>query len=370
MEAKTDRLDQLAGASRRTAADLESLRAGLASLQGRVEAAENHLAETQAAHARTAAELERVRHQLVQVDRLETRVSELRDELTERLSAQEQSLHQALVEFNRRLDADVKGVGRELTALTGRVREIEGLSGRLAAAVRGHGELASELNTLMAHIEAVAEERTGFDEALRQVEVRLGARLDGVGSELERQRQDIDSWQERIELQSTTVREARTVADEMRAQVGQLQQDQHEVAEAQRLWEARIDALLEDQRSEADSAWHTFLTQRTQEWNQHTAAHAAWDTRLDELAERTGGVETAIGALESQVADSLAAQTAALDELRHRLLAAVGSWSETADTLAQAVEADLPPEEQRSAIDARRQARRRAMRARRDARQD
>jgi DNA repair exonuclease SbcCD ATPase subunit len=365
-----DRLDQIAGISRETAAAVETMRATVTALQARLTAVESQLAESQSAHSRTVTELEHLRGELVRIGTLERTLGHLNEERERQIEEVAAGLRQALRELRQRLDLDAERVGREFAPVIERIRALEELPDRVAALARQRAELADEINALSARLDAVVADRVPIEEAARQREMRLQSQTDAQAKALAELRETMAPWPGRIDAQTETVRRSQAIAESMTGEITALQALQREVAEAERLFEQRVAGLLQQQQDEHDQAWRLFLTERAQDWRQVEATNAAFNSRLAEVNGRLAGLDDGVAAVTDALAAQGKVQAESLLALRREMVTALAHWRDGLGVVVAAIEAGLPYDEQPSVIEQRQQAVRREIRARRDARED
>jgi DNA repair exonuclease SbcCD ATPase subunit len=371
MTPPSDRVEELSVASRHTAAKLETIGATVSQLRARLDALEEHLEAAQATHVRTTERIETVRTELGRIGRIEASVGHARDELASQIQAREQSLRQELLEARLQAAKEAERIGREIPPLVARLDALPGIVNRLDASERERNDLMREVQSLSAQIEEVAAERAGIEEVMRRAETRLAARIEGFSAELAGLREELVSWRGRIEGQSEAVREARAVADEMRAEVGRIQQVTQVAAEAQRVAEARVATHLEDMREESAAEWQRFRQQRAADWAQLARENSARDDQGRELVRGLESAVERITQLETGLLDTQAEAVVRAEDLREIRRSLVGLLTRLRDTTSDSTDVfqqGLTRDEQDGVLEARRQAARRALRARRDAR--
>ena len=394
----TDRVDQLSDGLRQLAAESEGHQARLVALQARIGALEEHLAAGQAAQSRTAERLEqlavtldasaaldslaaqvaaaraaqsdtatrveRLAADLTAIGRVEASLGQLRREVLEQLDGRERALRGEVGEIDARLGRDATQLGRELRALGERVEAWSGLSDRLAAMDRRQQEQLEAHARLEARVEAVAAERATLTEALHRVEKQVGVRLDDLAERVGGLGAEIGAWRARIEAQSETVRDAHAVAAEMRAEAVRMREAHHATAEAQRIAEGRTNATLEVMRQEMDQVWAHFLQERARVWSDLKADNDDRDEHLARLDGQERDLSAQMEALDRRLGERIAGLSEALLDLRRDVTAALAHGRTAAEAAVAEVEGALPSGERSTETVERRQAVRRALRAR------
>jgi chromosome segregation ATPase len=398
-----DSLDRLADALRRVTADLEAQNAAAVRLQGRLEALEAHLASTQAAqadlavrleqlargaqapprghldsqlealragHSHTEERLERLADRVDTLGRLEARVAELRTELSRQIDAQDRALRTELATLAERRAADDAELGREIQLLQERLNGHELYGGRLEMLDRRQGEVALAQQQLAVRAEDIAEQRTRLEDAMRRYEQQLEARVDGLSARVNELQEELAAWRQRIDAQDETLRAARTVADEVRTEAVRLQEAHHASAEAQRIAERRTADAVEAVRRESAGEWERFRAERRQDWERLAAATAERDAaQARAMASGLEAAERRAAALEAGLAAEHDHRTAALAALRTALELMLRRWGEAMSELEAAL-GERAASPQAPGPAERRQALRRSLRARREAREE
>jgi DNA repair exonuclease SbcCD ATPase subunit len=394
-------LEQISDAARRTAEAVESLRAELVAVRGRVDALEGQLLESQAAQRRTAERIERVAAeaerlkglealipqiealreahvraderieavatQLLRIARLENTVAQLGTALGQEIEAQAQVLRgEVAAQAKQRVD-DGRAVAREIQALGARLEAAERFGPRLDALARRQDEETQAIHAAVGRIEQVAADGPRFEESLSRGEQRFTAQLAGLAARVETLDAAIGAWRERIEAQSEAVRAAQGVADLMQAEVARILAAHHATSEAQRVAEGRVDATLAATRDEIEARWERFLAERAKHW-------AAWSRAIDT---REAETRAAIDAARAEVLDQVDALQAGLEaglgiqardvtELHRQVAAFVRGLHDFSRQASETLEPGLPSADPSAVSAERRQALRRALRARRE----
>lgn len=393
-------LEQLSEASRRTAEALESLRAEMVAYRGRIEVLESHLHESQASGRRTAerverlaAELERLKGleslngqiealrenhvrtddriqqvaaDLARIGRVESAVAQLRTEAGQEIEAQSQLLRGEIAAQTKRRVEDGRDVARELHSLATRLDQVERLAPRIEALSRHQDEAVQAIHGAGARIDALATEAPRLEEALRRTEQHVAVEVAGLAEQVAALQADIGTWRARIEAQSETVRAAESVADAMQLEVARILTAHHSTAEAQRVSEGRVDATLAAMRDDIEARWERFLAERGKHWAAFAREIDTRETAVrDEISAAREAVETRIDELQAGLDIGLEIQSKDLAELQRLVAAFVRSLRDVVAESAETFGASLPSADPSSESAERRQALRRALRARR-----
>jgi DNA repair exonuclease SbcCD ATPase subunit len=400
VEATLTPLEQLSEASRRTADALESMRAEMVAYRGRIEALETHLHESQAAGRRTAervervaAELERLKGlealngqiealreshvrtddriqqvagELTRIGRVEGAVAQLRTEAGQEIESQSQQLRGEIAAQAKRRVEDGRDVAREIQSLATRLDQVERLGPRIEALARHQDEAVQAIHGTEARIDALATDAPRLEEALRRTEQHVAVEVTGLAEQVATLQEAIATWRARIEAQSETVRAAESVADAMQQEVARIHAAHHSTAEAQRMAEGRVDATLTAIREDVEARWERFLTERGKHWSAFAREIDTRETAVrDEIAAAREAVETRIDELQTGLDIGLEIQGKDLAELQRLVAAFVRSLRDVGAESAESFGASLPSADPSSESAERRQALRRALRARR-----
>lgn len=145
-----------------------------------------------------------------------------------------------------------------------------------------------------------------------------------------------------------------------------MQQAQRAAAEAQRLAEGRVESTLQAMRDEIEARWARFLVERQRDWDVLARDTAAREQAL--RADITASSEAATAeaeALQAALEAGFEALGKDLTELKQILAGVSRQWRDTATEAAQALAVELPSSHPTVVSVERRQALRRALRARR-----
>jgi len=393
-------LEQLATAWRQTAEAVEAMRAELAGVRSGVEALWNHLEQTQAVQQRTADHVERLRAEIERlkvvdalgaqiealreahvrtdgriqqvateagrVARAETALAQLRHEVTEQLDARERALRSELAGHDKQRIEDQRQIGRELQGLLARLDSVERLPAAITAVDHRLGEATQDLHRVHARLDEAAAAGVKQQEASRRAEQQVLIAVAAQDARLTELAAEVDAWRARIDAQNEVVRAARGVADEMREAAGHIERSQHAAAEATRLAEGRLDVTLDVLRQEIEARWARFLTERQRQWDALARATDERESALQaELAADRGSATARDDELQETIEAGFEAAGRDLAALHHLMGAFVRRWREAADELSATIGPGLPSGDPAAVSAERRQALRRALRARR-----
>jgi len=398
-QATVPSLDQLTEASRRTADALESLRAELVGLRGRIEALEHHLEAAQAvqqqtagrvealaasvqrrgfdglagqveamreAHERTDHHIQQIAAEFARVNRMETTLSHLRDETIQQLDAREGNLRDAIGAQATQRIAEGRQIGRELQALAGRVEGLERLGQRVDALGRQHDETVKSVHQVVLRTESLGAEDARLEEARRHSDQRLAGEIADWANRTTALGDEVGAWRERLGEQGETVRAAHGLADQVRQEGERLQQAHRASAEAQRIATERVDAAVAAMRQDIEALAARLAADRQQ--HLELLIHMLDEREARLQADLAGGDQTIDGKLEelrAGLSAALALQATDLAQLQRLITAFVRGVRDQSAELADALGAQ-PPSADPTAVSAeRRQALRRALRAQR-----
>lgn len=392
--------ESLAEAVRQAVETVEAVRAEFVHLRGRVDDLDHHLGETQTIQRRTAEHLEhvaaaverlqrvdqlaaqidalreihretegrlqRLGQELGRFDQLDSRVTQLRAELVNELEARERSARVDTAAQAQQRQADVAHVNDQLHALGERVADAERLSVHVEAFQHQHRELRQQLHAVETRFDHVESSFAQLHESVRRSEHTVASSVAQQAQAIEALHDEVVGWRARIEHQVELVREARQLAEGLREEAAHLQQAQRAAAEAQRLAEGRVESTLQAMRDEIEARWARFLVERQRDWDVLARDTAAREQAL--RADITASSEAATAeaeALQAALEAGFEALGKDLTELKQILAGVSRQWRDTATEAAQALAVELPSSHPTVVSVERRQALRRALRARR-----
>jgi chromosome segregation ATPase len=360
---------QLSETMRQSAARIESVAAELVALRARIDSLDARVDAGNTAVQQSVERAEALRNELGRIGRLEAALVQLRNELSHEQDVRQRALHDEVHGLQARMADETRRLGLEVGLLVQRIDTVEALSPRLDGLERERAGLARTVQAQEPRLDALAAERAAYQEDLRRVEQRAQARLEAIQAQLRDQETELDQWRGRIESQAESVREARAVADHMQDQALRLGEDHHALAEAERLFEQHVEGLLTEMRREAIEEWQRFRRERAADWATLTRANEARDGLDQTLVERVDAILARLGALEADVPAGLAARANEVRAVRQDLAGALGAWRQALGEATEIVEATVGQAETPAAVEERRQALRRALRAQRAARE-
>lgn len=314
------------------------------------------------------AQLERLDGQLRRVERAEASIARLRDEVGQQLEAREQILRTEILNQSRQRRDDGDALGRELRGLASRVDTALAQQQQLDALVFQRDAMQGELQALAARVEALGADGAERGEALRRSETGLSSRILGLDARMEAVETGLSGWQARLEQQLETVREAQAIAQRMQVEAEGLRRESHAAAEAWRVAEGRVDESLASMRKDAESRWERFLGERRNDREAHARQHADELRGVREAREQAvAELEQSLEALRQELQAGLSVTGRDLDEMKHRLSSYFRNLRAQIDETAEAFDTQLPSDDPSAVDPERRQALRRALRARRSA---
>ncbi len=308
MSSTGDPLSQLSDATRDTVARLERLNAELAALRGRVAQLEARQEAGLTGALDQGQQIEALRAEVGRLARFEPALAEVHTELARRLDGQRAESQAALNALRSSFASEAERLSRETALQVPRIEALEALPGRLDALDRERGALARAVATAEEHAEAALAERQTLQEDQRRQEQRLAARFEALQVEVRELATELATWRGRLEGQDETVREARAVADHMRDEVARIRDDQHASAEAERLFEQRLDDLLTAARREAAADWARFRRERDADWALLARANEERDERDQTLAAHVEAILGRLDALERDLGAGLTSE--------------------------------------------------------------
>ncbi|MCC7019935.1 MAG: hypothetical protein IT332_09280 [Ardenticatenales bacterium] len=400
-ETALDRLNQLALSNEQAAVDITALHSALVAMRGHVDTLTTQLAGLRDIQTANADQIAQVAHRLTALDRL----APLEERLTAAQAAGERTSErvEALAGDVARLGRVESGLGQVRSELADQLKQLED-RGRAAGAEqeRRHASLAAEtavalsqlrdslltkdaanerfiaqdrarqetfdaLGRLTARVEALGGERTALEDVTRRHESAVAVRVDGLNKRVDDLHELHQSWQARIENQERTVSEVRAIGAGVERTAEAIRDGERVMAEAARVFEARVESSLDAFRQEA-----------TEEWRQHLAQHDAARVQAErERAQRAAdrqaaqdelfsGFEARLQSLQTALNDGLDRRGEETLVLYQQLAEAFAAIRDAFVGGARIFEAPLPAEAQPAMLAERRNALRRAMRVRRE----
>lgn len=367
------RLGQLEQEAReRRQADLqrhEALERLLADIERRIDDARPAQLEALAAQQqRQAEQLENLATEFRRAERLQAGLAQLSRELQAELTSREQALRHELQGQIRQRQEETERLGRSLQGFLARDEALAALDKALESQGRQLADLQRQSQgQALAHdtLQAGLVQR---DEALRQVEQRLRAGQMEQRAELQALGEAIAQWQEKAEAQQETLRQARGLVDEGRAAAERLRLEHQASRQEIRVAGERTDHALAALRQENAQRWELLAAERRRDWTGLAQDRAAERQALgDELKALREAVEAELALMSAGLAAGLDLARADLDSMRHRLGLAMRGLREAFAETAESFAVDLPSGDPSGQAPERRQALRRALRARRHA---
>lgn len=399
----TDRegqVEQIAAHSRELAAALERQAAALADLVGRIDSLEARLGATQSAQQRsaerleratveldrgpelqsladqmtalrgsqtqTAEHVERIAAQLGEIGRLDAAIRHLRDEMGARTETGERALRAEIATVAGKQAGDVSQLVRELHALRERVDELAPVQERITALDRRQSEETGARDRLSARIDELAGEKAEILEVFRRLDRHVEARIAGLDERVEEAGAEVATWRARLDATTEVVREARGVAEAMRAETDRIAEAHHATAEAERLFEDRVLALVADVRHDMERALEQMGHAWDQRWSALADANAERDRAVARLASDLTELAGRLERLDAVAAERSREQAVTVEALRRDVAAVLGRWHDALGAGIDIVEGALPEEERSAEAAERRDAVRRSLRAIRD----
>jgi chromosome segregation ATPase len=353
------RMAQLASADR-----VERLSAEMERLKGEPWGAQ--LEAVGAAQVRDRARIDQLEGQLRRLDRAEAGLTQLRDELGLAMEERERNWRNELQAQARQRGESAQQSAQAIQSLVARMDGLDKLGERQDQQGHRHASLLEDLGKLAQRIDDQETRANGQDEALRRTESVLQSRIQGLDGQVSALDAGLRDWQSRIEAQSATLQEAKVLAEAMRVEAEALRRESHSNVETVRVAEARMDASLKSIREESEDRWTRFMGQRRQDWEAHLRSHEeAARADREALAEMRQNLEAADEALQVSTQTGLEVVGRDLIEIKHRLGAYFRGLGEVVATSSDAFETQLPSDDPTALAPERRQALRRALRARR-----
>lgn len=340
---------------------------GQRQVEGRLDGLEERLGAAQAAGQRAAERIEAVAADVTRLNRFDAALDTVRRDVAEQLSAHVETLRAERTASEARTERRAADFAESLRSLADSVAALSPVTERIEALERARKGIEAEAQRNAAAIEAFAGERHALTDTLQRGVSDMANRAGELQGDVQGLRAELTTWQARIEHQVTTLEAAKTLVAEVRAKGDELLAAQREAAEAQRIFEGRVDATLAAVRRETADEWTAFMAQREREHEQ------AGRSLREELALRDEALREAIAAVDERFAalgveherGRQALETDIFD-LRQMLLGALARWRDGLDDLIKDSEDSIPADAKPHLVAERRRALRRSLRAARD----
>lgn len=404
-ETALDRLNQLAEAGATTRGEVATLVAEVVALRGRLDEAERQLAAVReartldidrlerivgernfgerfeqieerlvaalAAGQRTAERVEDVAAEMARFNRFDGALENVRRDVAEQIASHVESHRAERAVSEARQDRRIAEIADSLREHVAAVAEFSPLAERIDSLERSRKGVEDDAQRAVVAIEKLVAERSVLTDTIQRGVSDMKTRADDLGADVETLREEIGGWQSRIEHQVTVVEAAKVTAESMRASGEELLAAQREAAEAQRVFEERIDAALGEVRRESTDEWTSFMVQREREHEQSERVLREEFARRDEEVKRVeAAIDERIEAWRAEVERGRQALETDLLDLRQMLLGALSRWRDSLDDLVKDSEASIPSDAKPHLVAERRRALRRSLRASRDARDE
>lgn len=331
------------------------------SLAGQVEA-------LGAQQMRLAERAEQLAVDLRRIDQLQAGLTQLGRELTGELTSRDHALRSELQAQSRQRVEEGERLNRSLQPLVARGEAITAMDKALESLARQQTDLLRQLQAQDVRLGDLAASLGPRDEQARQQEQRLRATILELRAQMQELAATVGRWQGHLEAQSETLREARGVVEQARLEADRLRVEFHASKEQTRVAAERVDAALVGLREESAGIWEQFLTRRRQDWTTLAQERLAERQALaDELNALRGGMDAELVALAEGLSAGLELGRQDLDSLRHRMGLFMLRLRDSVLAGAESFDVDLPSGDPGAQSPERRQALRRALRARRQA---
>lgn len=331
------------------------------SLAGQVEA-------LGAQQMRLAERAEQLGVDLRRIDQLQAGLTQLGRELTGELTSRDHALRSELQAQSRQRMEEGERLNRSLQPLVARGEAITAMDKALESLARQQTDLLRQLQAQDVRLGDLAASLGPRDEQARQQEQRLRATILELRAQMQELAATVGRWQGHLEAQSETLREARGVVEQARLEADRLRVEFHASKEQTRVAAERVDAALVGLREESAGIWEQFLTRRRLDWTTLAQERLAERQALaDELNALRGGMDAELVALAEGLSAGLELGRQDLDSLRHRMGLFMLRLRDSVLAGAESFDVDLPSGDPGAQSPERRQALRRALRARRQA---
>lgn len=321
-----------------------------------------------AQQVRLADRAEQLTTELRRVDQLQASLAQMGRELTSEIASRDHALRAELQAQGRLRAEEGERLGRTLQSLIARDEQVGAQGRTLESLGRQQTELLRAMEAHESRLDGFVAALAAREEAARQLEQRLR----GSSMELQARLQDLTTtvshWQGRLDEQTETLREARGLVDQAGQEANRLRVEHHATLEALRVGGERMDGALAILRQEIAARWEQFLAGRRQDWTTLSQERGVEQRAVaDALAALRGGIDAELALLAEGLSAGLELGRQDMDSLRHRMGLFIRGLREAVLAGAESLDVDLPSSDPGAQSPERRQALRRALRARRQA---
>jgi len=365
-ETERDRLDQLAAAVAGSAEALGALSARLARLDGRMALLEGNIDKLMAAHADLAQTNERQTSEIGRLARMGAEIASVRSDVATTLDERREERDQAIKDVRREIDDRSRRQGEDLVQLGNRLDELERVAPRIEALENARPKTDFRLADIEIRLEALAGHRREIDELALRIETALRTRAEAQDGRIEALAAEFGPWRARIEEQSRVLQDARAIAKSVAQEAEALREAHHAATEAQRVFEARVDAGLDEMRRELADEWTAFHARRAAERSRALRVAEERESERDAaLAEKLEALTTRIDGLQRESEREREALAGNVNAFRRTLRDALERWRDLLDEAVRETEGGIPTDAKPHLADDHARAVRRAVRARR-----
>lgn len=321
-----------------------------------------------AQQVRLAERAEQLAVDLRRVDQLQASLLQLGRELTAEIASRDHALRSELQAQSRQRLEEGERLVRSLQPLVARGEAIATMDKALESLARQQTDLLRQLQAQASRLDDLAASLGPRDELARQQEQRLRAEIQELRPQLQDLTGTVGRWQGHLEEQSETLREARGMVEQARVEADRLRVDHHATKEQVRVAAEQVDAALVGLRQEIAGRWEQFLAGRRQDWISLSQERLTERQALaDALNALRGGIDAELSILSEGLSAGLDLGRKDLESLRHRMGLFVRGLRDATLVGAESFDVDLPSGDPGGQSPERRQALRRALRARRQA---
>ncbi len=397
-------IENLAESSRRSADAIEQLGAQMVALRGQVQTIDERMGELRKLQhesaervERLASEVDRLRAdrslgaqiealrgsqteaqsrleglegKLRRVEQVEASMGQMQREIGSQIEDRERALRSEIEAQSRQRGDDGAQVARELRSLEERVEKALAYREKLEVLEHGRNALSGEIEDLTERLEALDERGTRAGaERQKRSQHAASSQIEGERQRIDALEEVVGGWQERIERQLETLQESQAIAQQMQQEAERLRRESHAAAEAWRVAEGRVDEHLAQMRQDIEERAQRLEDRRRNGWEAHGRLHES--ERREEREAREAAIaqiEETMDGLRQELQTGLEVTGRDIAEVKHRLGGYFRSLQQQLAETAETFEVNLPSDDPAAVDPERRQALRRALRARRAAR--
>ena len=320
------------------------------------------------AHTKTESQINVLQEEIQRLETLKKSMTEMRREVVNQIDERERALRVDLDTMGRQRIKESEQFSREYQGLRSRLDLVEDWGDTLEAVERRVDEQIRVVQDLEQVDESLRQEMGRREEASRQREERMAQQNRDLGAVIQGMKELVNTWQGRIEAQDKNLAQSQGIARDMQLEAVKLREEQHAAGEAQRLHEGRVENLITNMQTSVDARFEQLASLREEDWSKRERVIRDADASIVESVDLLRSqLQDAQVRLEETIQAGVAVNQKDIEELGRRLSIFLRLLRDATAEGSDAFEPSLPSDDPATVGPERRQALRRALRARRAA---